>query len=142
MHPQRICDDFMQMGARLTLDDEKLFIERPENVHPELIEFAKLNKRRIVRYLQGSYTKKEHSLKSTIDKIVAFMIHVDQDIDAKLTDWLRKDDESMYLIMKLLQMLYDNGWRYEVPAANFETIETDKLSQEIFDRAMSYFKGA
>lgn len=142
MHPEQICKDFKQLGSQIVLDNGEVFIENPEKAGPELMEVAKEYKSRIKKYLQGSYSKKEHSLRSTIDKIVAYMLHVEQEMNNKITAWLRHDHEALQMIMKLLQLYFDNGWRYEQTVANFETTETDKLSQEIFDRAMAFFKGA
>lgn len=137
MHPKQICDDFWKMGSPLILEDGGLYIEKPENVYPELEEFAKLNKRRIVQYLKGEY---DHSIPQTIDKIVDFMLGND---NPSINAWLQQDYESVDRIMTLLKMFWDNGWTdFNKSIANFETAETDKLSKEIFDRAMSLQKGA
>lgn len=142
MHPKTICNDFMQLGSKIVQDGEDLFIENHEKLDQAHIEHVKLYKPRIIRYLKGEYSDKEHALRSTMDKAVAFMINqIKSDIDQKLNDWLRQDEESLKLVMRKLELLYENGWRYELPAANFETAETDKLAQQIFDRAMAHFKG-
>ena len=66
---------------------------------------------------------------------------IEQAMDKKIDDWLRDDDEALQLIMNLLLLLWNNGLtEFQEPIANYEDEDTDKLSIEIFERAMSFFK--
>ncbi|TCP32160.1 hypothetical protein EV207_101138 [Scopulibacillus darangshiensis] len=140
MHPKTLCSDFAKMGSPIVLDGDDLYIENPENIYHELERLAKSYKRRIIKHLQGDYSIKDHALYQTIDKIVDYMSGCS---NKAINDWLYKDYESVDKIMTLLKMFYENGWKkFDEPVVNFETPGTDRLSQEIFDRAMSHFKGA
>lgn len=141
LHPKKIVDDFKSMGASLVLDGDELYIDNPENIYPELEELAKQYKSRIVTYLKGGYSDKDHNVKQTVDKVILFMAGVKQDMNPKIEDWLNNDAAGMAAVMQLIIDLSHNGWcdRLE-PIANYETVETDKLSKEIYERAMSYFK--
>lgn len=45
-------------------------------------------------------------------------------------------------VSRLLVLFWEHGWRdLDISVSNFESEETDKLSLEIYERAMSYFKG-
>lgn len=141
MHPKQICADVQSMGAKLVLDGNDLFIEHPEKVAPEIIDFIKSYKSRIISYLKGNYPDQDHAVKQTIDKIINFYIGINQDMNVKINDWLNHDEDAARMIMDLTIKLADNGWsNVRDSIANFENEETDKLSQEIFNRAMTYFK--
>ncbi|WP_437131846.1 hypothetical protein [Bacillus atrophaeus] len=142
MHPKHICSDLEVLGSRLILDGNDLYIENPEKVYPELEVFVQTYKKRIIRYLKGEYTQKEHHVKQTIDKIINYFMGIDQDINRKIDDWFNHDYDSVMKVMKLLVLFWENGWReLKESVSNFESEETDRLSIEIYDRAMSYFKG-
>ena len=141
MHPKKIIDDFKSFGASFVLENGELFLQDHKEVTPELIEFAKQYKKRIIAYLEGGYSAKDHSVKSTIDKIVTYMIGENHDATTKINNWLVQDYEAMQLIITLMQKFYDAGWKnFDESIANYETPETDKLSLEIFNRAMQHFK--
>ncbi|GLJ03543.1 hypothetical protein [Bacillus sp. YKCMOAS1] len=142
MHPKQICADIETLGARLVLDGNDLYIENPENVYQELVEFVQSYKKRIIRYLKGEYSDKEHNVKQTIDKIINYYMGIAQDLNRKIDDWFNHDYESVMKVMKLLVLFWENGWRdLDTSVSNFESEKTDKLSLEIYERAMSYFKG-
>ncbi|MBQ4816441.1 hypothetical protein IHP72_09345 [Bacillus pumilus] len=142
MHPKQICADLETLGARLVLDGNDLYIENPENVYQELVEFVQSYKKRIIRYLKGEYSDQEHNVKQTIDKIINYYMGIAQDLNKKIDDWFNHDYESVMKVMKLLVLFWENGWRdLDTSVSNFESEETDKLSLEIYERAMSYFKG-
>ncbi|MCY8488778.1 hypothetical protein [Bacillus atrophaeus] len=142
MHPKQICSDLEVLGSRLILDGNDLYIENPEKVYPELEVFVQTYKKRIIRYLKGEYTQQEHHVKQTIDKIINYFMGIDQDINRKIDDWFNHDYDSVMKVMKLLILFWENGWReLKESVSNFESEETDRLSIEIYDRAMSYFKG-
>jgi hypothetical protein len=142
LHPKKIISDFKQLGAELVLDGDDLFVEHPEKVYPELEEMAKSYKSRIVTYLKGQYSDKDHNINQTIDKIINFYFCIDQDMNGKIGSWLNQDEESVNMLMDLFVKFSDNGWFPLEPVANYENEETDNLSKEIYKRAMSYFKGA
>ncbi|MEX3713625.1 hypothetical protein ABFV99_14625 [Cytobacillus horneckiae] len=142
MHPKQICKDVESMGAKLVLDGNDLFIENPEKVYPEIEEFIKGYKTRILKYLNGSYSDKEHNVRQTIDKIIVFMRGIEQDNNSKIKNWINHDDESLTKILELLVLLSKNGWVTNEPISNYEDEKTDKLSKQIYDSAMNYFKGA
>lgn len=143
MHPKQICADIESMGSKLVLDGDELYIENPMNVYPELELFIKSYKSRIVTYLKGGYSDREHAIKQTMDKILYYMRGMEQEMNPKIENWLNNDVDALAAVMQLTIDLSHNGWcDCKEPIANYETVETDKLSQEIFDRAMSYFKGA
>jgi hypothetical protein len=127
------------MGSRLVLDGDDLFIENPENIYLELEEFVKSYKQRIIQYLQGGYSN--HSVKQTIDKIADFYRGAEQAMNPKINDWLNHDDKASRDVMNLFVLFSNNGWSAREPVANYEDMATDDLSQEIDERAMSYFKG-
>ena len=140
LHPKQICADVQSMGSKLVLDGEDLYIENPMNVCPEVEQFIKSYKSRIVTYLKGGYSDKDHNVIQTIDKIILFMNGEDLS-NSKIQDWLNNDDQSMTIVLELIVMLSKNGWTdCKEPIANYETVETYKLSKEIYERAMSYFK--
>ncbi|MBP1083485.1 hypothetical protein ACFFJQ_06855 [Bacillus capparidis] len=142
MHPKQICIDLASLGSPLVLDGNDLYIEKPENVYPELEEFVQTYKKRIIQYLQGSYSEHDHSVKQTIDKVINYIMGKQQDMNRKIDVWLNHDEESLIKLMKLLSIFWENGWRnLDHSVSNFEDEETDKLSLEIYERAMSYFKG-
>ncbi|PRS02423.1 hypothetical protein C6W24_00150 [Bacillus atrophaeus] len=142
MHPKQICADLALLGSSLVLDGDELYIEQPENVYPELEAFVQSYKKRIIKYLQGEYSEHEHNVKQTIDKIINYFMGIDQDINRKIDDWFNHDYDSVMKVMKLLVLFWENGWReLKESVSNFESEETDRLSLEIYDRAMSYFKG-
>ena len=139
LHPKQLCEDIQSLGAKLVLDGNELFIENPEKVYSELEDFIKSNKVRIIKFLKGGYSDKEHSVRQTIDKIIDFYNDYCP-VDSKINNWLQFDDKSLGLIMQLLTVLYENGWNYRELIANYENANTDKLSKEIYDRAMFFFK--
>ncbi|WP_332276454.1 hypothetical protein [Bacillus subtilis] len=142
MHPKQICSDLEVLGSRLVLDGYDLYIEKPEKVYPELEAFVQSYKKRIIRYLKGEYSDHEHNVKQTIDKIINYFMGIDQEINRKIDDWFNHDYESVMKVMKLLVLFWENGWReLKKSVSNYESEETDRLSVEIYDRAMSYFKG-
>ncbi|MDL5143118.1 hypothetical protein [Bacillus atrophaeus] len=142
MHPKQICADLALLGSSLVLDGNDLYIEQPENVYPELEAFVQSYKKRIIKYLQGEYSEHEHNVKQTIDKIINYFMGINQDINRKIDDWFNHDYDSVMKVMKLLVLFWENGWReLKESVSNFESEETDRLSLEIYDRAMSYFKG-
>lgn len=142
MHPKQICADIEMMGARLVLDGNDLYIENPENVYQELVEFVQSYKKRIIRYLKGEYSDHEHNVKQTIDKIINYYMGLAQDLNTKIDDWFNHDCEAAVKVSRLLVLFWENGWRdFDTSVSNFESEETNKLSLEIYERAMSYFKG-
>ncbi|MCP1149462.1 hypothetical protein [Bacillus sp. 1735sda2] len=142
MHPKQICADLEMMGARLVLDGNDLYIENPENVYQELVEFVQSYKKRIIRYLKGEYSDHEHNVKQTIDKIINYFMGIDQEMNPKIDDWFNREWDAATKAARLLILFWENGWRdLDTSVSNFESEETDKLSLEIYERAMSYFKG-
>ena len=83
MHPKQICADLETLGARLVLDGNDLYIENPENVYQELVEFVQSYRKRIIRYLKGEYSDHEHNVKQTIDKIINYFMGIDQEMNPK-----------------------------------------------------------
>jgi len=142
MHPKQICADIEMMGARLVLDGNDLYIENPENVYQELVEFVQSYKKRIIRYLKGEYSDHEHNVKQTIDKIINYFMGIDQEMNPKIDDWFNHEWDAASKAARLLILFWENGWRdLDSSVSNFENEETDKLSLEIYEKAMSYFKG-
>ncbi|MGX9157123.1 hypothetical protein [Priestia megaterium] len=143
MHPKQICDDFASIGSPLVLDGSNLYIENPENVYPELEEFVKTYKKRIIQYLKGEYSAKDHSIKQTIEKIIHYFLGIEQAMNEKIENWLNNDPQAVDMIINQLFIeLWNNGWvEFSSPTANYENHITDTLSSQIFERAMSYFKG-
>ncbi|MES1047214.1 hypothetical protein FOA22_22430 [Heyndrickxia oleronia] len=141
MHPKQIVSDFQSMGSSLVLDSDDLYIEHPENIYPELEKIAKQYKARIVAYLKNDYSDQEHNIFQTVDKILNFYVGIEQDMNKKINDWLNHDDTATKLIMKLCVELSNNGWKNpKEPTCNYEDLNTFKLSKEIYERAMAYFK--
>ncbi|WP_350300618.1 hypothetical protein [Peribacillus frigoritolerans] len=141
MHPKQIIDDFKSLGSPFVLENDELYIDNPENIYPELEDLAKSYKARIVAFLQGNYSDQDHAVKQTMDKIIKFYCGIDQDMNGKINDWLNYDAAGTAAVMQLLIDLNNNGWdKVTEPICNFENEVTDKLSKEIFNRAMSYFR--
>ena len=142
MHPKQICDEFKTLGALIVLDKESLYIENPENIYPELEELAKSYKSRIIKYLKGSYTEELYNIHQTVDKIINFYDGIEQPMNPTINKWLNHDEESLQKVMDLMIKFWENGWLgIRNPICNYENAETDKLSKEIYDRAMVYFRG-
>lgn len=141
MHPRQICLDVESMGSKLVLEGDDLFIEKPENIYPEVEEFIKSYRNRIVRFLKGDYSERDHAVHQTIDKVLLFMSGVEQEMNEKIGKWLNDDVDAVVMVMQLTIDLHKNGWPNgkEVPA-NYETEDTDKLSYAIFRLAMTYFR--
>ena len=141
MHPKQIIDDFKSMGATFVLDNDELYIDNPENIYLELEELAKSYKARIVAFLKGNYSDQDHAVKQTIDKIVNCFLRTDEEVNQKIENWIGDDPGSVELILTLFVVLRENGWmNLKESISNFENEKTDKLSKEIFDRAMAYFR--
>ena len=142
MHPKQIIEDFKSMGSPLVLDGNDLYIDNPDNIYPELEELAKSYKARIVAFLKGNYSDQDHAVKQTMDKIINFYRGIDQAMNEKINDWLNNDAAGTAAVMQLMIDLNNNGWdKVTEPICNYENDVTDKLSKEIFNRAMSYFRG-
>lgn len=141
MHPKQIINDFKTMGATFVLDNDELYIDNPENIYPELEELAKSYKARIVAFLKGNYSDQDHAVKQTIDKIINCFLRTDEEVNQKIENWIGDDPGSVELILTLFVELRENGWmNLKESISNFENDRTDKLSKEIFDRAMTYFR--
>ncbi|KAB7675312.1 hypothetical protein [Bacillus sp. B1-WWTP-T-0.5-Post-4] len=141
MHPKQICIDVQSMGAKLILDGNDLFIENPEKIGPEVESVIKEYKLRIVKYLQGNYSDQEHAVKQTVDKIINFFIGIEQDMNPKINDWFNNDEDAARMVMELTLNFSLNGWLYvKESVANYENELTDKLSFNLYNRAMTYFK--
>ena len=142
MHPKQIIEDFKSMGSPLVLDGNELYIDNPENIYPELEDLAKSYKARIVAFLKGNYSDQDHAIKQTMDKIINFYRGIDQAMNEKINNWLNNDAAGTAAVMQLMIDLNNNGWdKVTEPICNYENELTDKLSKEIFERAMSYFRG-
>ena len=142
MHPKQIIEDFKSMGSPLVLDGNELYIDNPENIYPELEDLAKSYKARIVAFLKGNYSDQDHAIKQTMDKIINFYRGIEQAMNEKINNWLNNDAAGTAAVMQLMIDLNNNGWnKVTEPISNYENDVTDKLSKEIFDRAMSYFRG-
>ncbi|AWV42258.1 hypothetical protein NSQ93_08965 [Bacillus sp. FSL W8-0445] len=142
MHPKQICDDLAFLGSPLVLDGDDLYIEHPENVYPELVEFVQSHKKRLIQYLKGEYSMQDHKVKQTIDKIINYFMGIDQEMNPKIDDWFNHDWDAATKAARLLVLFWGNGWRdLNSSVSNFEDEVTDKLSLEIYERAISYFKG-
>lgn len=143
MHPKQICADFQSMGSPITLDGTNLRISNPKNIYSELEELVTGNKARIIAYLKGNYSDHRYKIDQTIDKIINFIDGMQQDMNEKINDWLNHDDVALEQIMHLFVLYSHNGWRHRDFVSNFEDGETAKLTEEIYERAMTYFrKGA
>lgn len=142
MHPKQICEDVESLGSKLVLDGEDLYIENPENIYPEAEEVIKSYKERIIQYLKNDYSDKEHAVKQTIDKMLLFMSGAEQDMNEKIRSWLNDDQDAIMMVLQLTIDLHRNGWEdCKAPIDNHETVETKQLSRQIYERAMSYFRG-
>lgn len=92
--------------------------------------------------MKGEYSDHEHNVKQTIDKIINYFMGIDQEMNPKIDDWFNHDWDAAIKAARLLVLFWENGWRdLNSSVANFEDEETDQLSLEIYERAMSYFKG-
>ncbi|UED76081.1 hypothetical protein [Brevibacillus sp. DP1.3A] len=143
MHPKLICDEMAKLGSPIVMDGGNLYVENADKVPAHDMDLARSYKARIVKYLMGTYSDKEHALRQTNDKIIAFMLMENQDktTEIKLDKWLTTDEHSYELVTRWLQKLAVNGWvDAQQSIANYETLETDKIAVELFDRAMSFFK--
>ena len=140
MHPKQIIKDIQSMGSNITVDGNDLYIENPMNIYPEIEQVVKDYKKRIVAYLKGEYSERDHAIKQTIDKTLNFYLCVEQEVNEKIYDWLMEDDESRNMFMRLLELFAENGWFPPDPFANYETDETNLLSEFIYKRSMNYFR--
>ncbi|MED1741953.1 hypothetical protein P4U97_21050 [Bacillus swezeyi] len=81
-------------------------------------------------------------VKQTIDKIIIYFMDIDQEMNPKIDDWFNHGWDAATKVVKLLVLFWGNGWRdLNSSVSNFEDEETDNLSLEIYERAMSHFKG-
>lgn len=140
MHPKQICLDVETMGSKVVLESDELYIDNPMNLYPEIEQIVKDYKNRIIKYLKGNYSDKDHSINQTVDKIINFYMCVDQGMNAKIGSWLISDDEAVKMLMELFVMFSNNGWFPPDPVANYQDSATDEVSKKLYERAMRYFK--
>ena len=129
------------MGSNLIVDGNDLFIENPENIYPEIEEFIKSYKSNLIKYLQGQYMDKDYNIEQTIEKIIGFYRNEEQPINEKINAWLNFDQESLDDFLTLCLYLSENGWTLHEPICNYHDSKTLKLSEQVYERAMKYFKG-
>ncbi len=141
MHPKQICKDFKSIGSPLSLEGDDLFILNPENVYPELEEFAKSYKAVLIKYLQGEYSDHQYNVDQTIEKIIDFYRAIEQPINRKIDEWLNSDQDSLDKFMTLCLELSQNGWTLHEPISNYQNEKTENLSEDVYKRAMAFFKG-
>ena len=143
MHPKKICADMARLGFSLVLDSGELYIESSREAPSHYTEYARSYKARLIKYLQGGYTDREHAVRQSNDKIIDFMLQQSRDktTDMKLEQWLKNDARAYHLVTIWMQKLADNGWNSaDEPIANYETPETDQMALELFERAVLFFK--
>ncbi|PLT34110.1 hypothetical protein [Bacillus sp. V5-8f] len=84
--------------------------------------------------------KNKQAINQTVDKIIKFYLGQEQNMNEKINAWLNQDEAALNMIMTLFVEFSYNGWSATDPVANYENDETEKLSKEIYDRAMAFFK--
>lgn len=140
MHPKQIIKDIQSMGSNLTVEGDELYIDNPMNIYPELEQTVKEYKSWIISYLKGEYSDRYHAIRQTIEKTINFYLCMEQEMNGKIGKWLNEDDGAALRFMDLLVLFSQNGWFPPDPVANYETPETDKLSKELYERAINFFK--
>ncbi|AIC95406.1 hypothetical protein [Shouchella lehensis] len=137
MHPKEIIAIFQKAGASITLDAEGIVASNAKNVSELTLEHAKENKRRLVMYLKGDYSDKKHSILSTNDQLIEFFLNREVNNPKSIDSFLRINPDCTDMVIKRMQILKNNGWKYEECTANFENEETDMLAETLFNRAMA-----
>lgn len=140
MHPKQIIKDIQSMGSNITVEGDDLYIDNPMNIYPEVEQVVKDYKKRIIAYLKGEYSDRDHAIKQTIDKIFNFYLCIDQEMNDKIGEWLNEDEGTPIMVMELIKKFANNGWFPSDPLANYETMETDELSEALYKRSMNYFR--
>ncbi|MED2944247.1 hypothetical protein P4282_17505 [Bacillus swezeyi] len=70
-------------------------------------------------------------VKQTIDKIINYIMDIDQQMNPKIDDWFNHGWDAATKVVKLLVLFWENGWRdLNSSVSNFEDEETDNLSFE------------
>lgn len=84
-----------------------------------------------------------HNVKQTIDEIMNYYMGIAQNLNSKIDDRLNYDWHAATKVLRLLVLFWENRSRdLDTSVSNFESEETDKLSLEMYERAMTYFKGS
>ncbi|XOQ12606.1 MAG: Phage-related protein [Shouchella clausii] len=137
MHPKEIIASFQSCGADITLDTEGVTVQNASKVSELTIEFARENKKRIINYLNGGYSDKKHAILSTNDQLIDFFLNKSVNNPGLIDLFLRNNPDCVDLIIKRMLLLKDNGWQYDECTSNYEDDETDRLAEELFNRAMA-----
>ncbi|MDO7281766.1 hypothetical protein Q5W88_01285 [Shouchella clausii] len=137
MHPKEIIAIFKKAGADLTLDAEGIVATNAKQVSELTLQFAKENKRRLIMYLKGEYTDKKHSIFSTNDQLVDFFLKREVNNPKAIDAFLRNNSDCADMVIRRMQILKENGWKYEECTANYENEDTDLLAELLFKRAMA-----
>lgn len=137
MHPRDILAIFHKVGSDIKLDGTGVTVVNPKNVSPLTIDFAKENKKRILIYLKGNYSDKKHSILSTNDQLIEFFLNREVNNPKSIDSFLRINPDCADMVIKRMQILKDNGWKYEECTANYENEDTDQLAETLFNRAMA-----
>ncbi|MDX8367764.1 hypothetical protein [Cytobacillus sp. IB215665] len=86
--------------------------------------------------------KNSQNVRQTMMKIINFLLGIEQEINFKINDWLKHDDEAFQQTVKLFNQLAENGWKdHHDNFTDYESKDTDQIAAELYKRAMSYFKG-
>lgn len=137
MHPKEIIASFQSCGADITIDTEGVTVHNASKVSELTIEFARENKKRIINYLNGGYSDKKHAILSTNDQLIDFFLNKSVKNPDLIHSFLINNPDCSQLIIKRMQRLKNNGWQYDECTSNYEDEETDRLAEELFNRAMA-----
>ncbi|WZX99590.1 hypothetical protein NSQ26_09650 [Bacillus sp. FSL W7-1360] len=140
MHPMKIIKSVKIEGGSIRLVDGGLKIEDSSHVSEALQSFVGENKVRIAKYLRGDYDEKKGKIDDANDKLVDFMTGYDVDTHKAIDEFLRADAVAIDLVVKRMQILWHQGWQGVESTSNYEDAETDKLAEEIYNRAVDYGK--
>lgn len=139
MHPKSIVENTRKYGSDLLLDNGELFLKNPENIPWEIEEFIVSHKQRIVDYLNGRFTERQHAIDQTIEKMFLWWRGIEQPGSKTIHYWTVSEPESIGLLYELSAELAKQGWKDpNEPYFPYETERSRKIAEELYDSAVAF----
>lgn len=139
MHPKVIVENTQKYGSDLLLDNGELFLKNPENIPWEIEEFIVSHKQRLVDYLNGKFTERQHAIDQTIEKMFLWWRGIEQPGSKTIQYWTVSVPESIGLLYELSAELAKQGWKNpDEPYFPYETERSREIAEELYDSAVAF----
>lgn len=141
MNPEHVLRDLQKYDCELKFENDQLILTNPDNLPPEITEFVQEHKPRLIDYFKGSYTKKQNSIDTTIEKILMHWQKLKH--NESIERWLAAEEDVYDLLCAFINELGNNGW-VDINKCYFryETNRAKELAEEIYNRAIAFMRGA